>query len=84
MESGDVTLWEADKVAQGLETYKRLKKEDKPDLPEFLPNPFDLMLLSDIPAKKRHYWVWSRQPNMGKTTKFLEPLTEQFRARFYN
>ena len=32
-------------------------------------------------AKKRHYWIFSRQPNVGKTTQFAKPLCERFRAR---
>lgn len=40
MESGDVSLHEAKKVQEGIDLYKRLKKEAKPDLPASLPNPW--------------------------------------------
>lgn len=40
IESGDVTIFDAVKAHQGLQLYKRLKQEDKPDLPASLPNPW--------------------------------------------
>lgn len=43
-------------------------------LPGFLPNPWGLLLPSDRPEKRRHYWIWSSEPNAGKTTKFAMPL----------
>ena len=42
----------------------------------------ELILDLDDP-KKRHHWIWSDQPNRGKTT-FLLNLEEQFKAAFYN
>ena len=41
MEAGNLTVFDACKAEQGLALYKRLKKEDKPDLPDKLPNPWN-------------------------------------------
>ena len=65
-------------------TYKRLKDNDKEDIPPLLPNPWNILLSSEIQDKKRHYWIWSQQPNAGKTTKFLKPLELTYKASFYN
>jgi len=49
----------------------------------FIPNTWGL-LMPILPAKQRHYWVWSAQPNRGKSTKFLDPLAEQYPSMRYN
>ena len=56
-------------------------KDNRASLPMFLGNPWSLILPSKIVGKRRHYWIYSRQPNVGKTTKFAKPLSEGFRAR---
>ena len=76
IDDGELNLIDLPKWKQGLDLYRRLKGEEKPDLPDILPNPFDLIIHSDLQQKKRHYWIWSKQPNRGKTTGFLEPLEE--------
>lgn len=71
--------------------YQRLKmdiltfKEDtgeekKPDLPEKLENPWNLELPTFRNDKKRHYWIYSREPDAGKTYLFARPLLERHRA----
>lgn len=50
-------------------------------IPLFLPNPWGRILWGNRKAKKRHYWIYSRAPNKGKTTLFAEPLSREF--RFY-
>lgn len=33
--------------------------------------------------KKRHYWIYSTEPNRGKT-KFLESMDNNYRCSWYN
>lgn len=70
-EEGEIPLKDFVKWEQGLAAYKRRKKEDKPDCPDQLPNPWNLDLPLNNGRKCRHYWIWSEKPNTGKTTKFL-------------
>lgn len=51
-----------------------------PSLPPFLPNPWGLVLPSLKLSKRRHYWLWSSQPNVGKTHFFAEPLAKEYGA----
>lgn len=50
------------------------------DLPPFLPNPWGLLLPSKRAAKRRHFWIWSSQPNLGKSFLFAKPLQEEYGA----
>jgi len=69
-----------------LEKYIKLKackeayfKDRAPLLPRcvgFIPNSFG-KLLPIGEGKLRHYWIWSRKPNTGKTT-FLKSLDQLF------
>lgn len=70
--------------------FKRLKediaafKEDefidpRDDLPSDLPNTWLKRLPVDLDNKKCHYWIWSAEPNKGKTT-FAVNLLEKFRG----
>lgn len=43
------------------------------DLPPFLPNPWGLVLPSTRAAKRRHFWLWSEKPNVGKSFFFAKP-----------
>lgn len=54
--------------------------DDRLSLPVFLPNPWGRVLPSRLQAKRRHYWIFSRSPNRGKTTKFAEPLCQNFKC----
>lgn len=81
VEENPSELYNLPQWEKALQTYKRLKGSDKPDLPELLPNPWNLVLPSDNETKKRHYWIWSKNPNMGKTTQFLEPISK-YKAEF--
>ena len=45
-------LWDVNKLHIALTTYKRLKKEEKPDLPDHIPNSFNIML-PWIPEEKK-------------------------------
>ena len=57
--------------------YKRLKEDLKAfqdgkkvyaEMPGFLPNPWGFLICPASAAKRRHYWIYSRNPNRGKTT----------------
>lgn len=48
VEAGDITLHELPKVQQGLAAYKRLKAQEKPDIPALLPNPWNI----DLPVEQ--------------------------------
>lgn len=71
--------------------YKRLKedvaliqadllKDERDDLPAELPNPWGFKMPVDTDNKQCHFWVWSRVPNRGKTTGFLNPIHEKFKS----
>lgn len=46
----------------------------------FLPNPWGLLLPFHRDEKRRHYWLYSTVPNLGKTTGFALPLKSQLRC----
>lgn len=55
------------KLKADLASYLRDKAEEKPTCVESIPNDWGKALpIRSI--KKKHYWVWSTQPNRGKTT----------------
>lgn len=57
-----------------------LKLDKRGDLPTFLPNPWGFLLPSKVVGKRRHYWIWSSQPNKGKTFNFAKPLKKEYKA----
>lgn len=50
-------------------------------LPNWLPNPWGLVIPSRRGIKRRHYWIWSATPNVGKTTLFALPLEKAYRCK---
>lgn len=50
------------------------------EIPDYLPNPWSLILPGWRDDKKRHYWIWSARPNVGKTHLFGKPLRDRFNA----
>lgn len=59
--------------------YTNLKKFFTPkeislELPRWLPNPWGKILRTSGAGKKRHFWIYSRRPNVGKTYLFAKPL----------
>lgn len=65
------------KLKQDLQTYK----EDKivyNDVPNWLPNPWGILIPSGN-HKKRHWWIHSQRPNLGKTT-WAKELKEKYGA----
>lgn len=70
--------------------YKKLKEDiacyqedliidERDDLPDNIPNTWNLLLPVDLDIKKCHYWIWSSQPNRGKTT-FAVNLLRKFKG----
>lgn len=55
-----------------------LQSDQRLPLPTFLPNPWGFILPSKKISKKRHYWIYSRVPNKGKTYHFALPLREKY------
>lgn len=67
------------KIEDLIEAEKDLKKkkeekEDRVIILETLPNIWNIDLPVEWGTKKRHYWIWSDEPNRGKTkfTDFLK------------
>lgn len=50
------------------------------DLPCWLPNPWGKLLPTKKACKKRHYWIYSDKPNLGKSFLFAKPIVREFRA----
>lgn len=61
-----------------LDNFFRDTEVKKDKLPTFLPNPWAYVLPSRRCAKRRHYWIWSEQPNKGKTYHFARPLITNY------
>ncbi|QDJ95237.1 replication-associated protein [Capybara virus 15_cap1_294] len=66
-----------------IDAYREDLVPEKPDLPDFLPNPWSLILPTWGKHKRRHYWLWSSEPNLGKTTKFAKPLSAKYRGEIH-
>lgn len=71
------------KLKTDIEEYKK-DSEEIPDLPAELPNPWGKNMQVDTDIKRCHYWVYSKEPNRGKTTAFILPLLESFKACLYD
>lgn len=48
-------------------------------IPQFIPNTWGKLLSYNPTSKCRHYWIWSSQPNKGKTT-FAKSLKKSHNA----
>lgn len=59
-----------------------LKDKEATDytLPPFLPNPWGKVLGTRKSGKKKHYWLYSSRPNVGKTYLFARPLKDDYNA----
>lgn len=60
-------LFNIQKWQQALDYFHRLSREYL-EWPQFLPNTWGKLLPTHREAKKRHYWIWSNQPDRYKTT----------------
>lgn len=68
------------KLKEDLAEFLRDQEDQRKSLPTFIPNPWGRVICSKLLAKKRHYWIFSRQPDKGKTFYFAKPLNEQYRC----
>lgn len=68
------------KLKLDLLTFNQDRVASRPSMPNWLPNPWGKVLLSCKKSKKKHYWIYSRQPNVGKTFHFALPLVREYRG----
>jgi len=70
------------KLRQDVEEFRRDQEESKEelDLPSEIPNPWGLRMGVDTDLKKCHLWVYSKEPNKGKTSGFLLPNLETLKG----
>lgn len=62
----------------GIKEFYEL--DERAELPTFLPNPWGLLIPSRKQCKRRHYWIFSRNPNKGKTYHFALPTSKSYQA----
>lgn len=75
---GYVLRYNLERRWKGLEEFLQLDKREP--VPTWLPNPWGLLLHKNKSEKKRHYWIFSRLPNKGKTFHFAKPLAQRYLA----
>lgn len=61
-------IYDYTKIKNNLKIFNQDAAPRRCKLPDFLPNPFGKILSTNLAGKRRHYWIWSSQPNKGKTT----------------
>jgi len=88
VQEGELSLMNLQKTLVNLKAYNTLIEESKreeeiEDIPATLENPWGINIKVDTDLKCCHYWLYSRQPNLGKTTWGTE-LCTKYRAAFYN
>lgn len=67
------------RLQQDINAFRRDEQSRRvQQLPPFLPNPWAKVLPVYNNRKKRHYWIYSDQPNLGKTHHFAKPLAEEY------
>lgn len=67
------------RLEQDLRTFERLRPDPRLPRPDNIPNTWQLILLGNQQIKQRHYWIWSSQPNKGKTT-FAKNIIKNYRS----
>lgn len=80
VEENPTLLFGYKKLKLDLNEYFKDKEDQRGHLPMWLPNPWGKLLSSTLQRKKRHYWIYSRQPNKGKTYYFGNPLYERYKC----
>jgi len=63
--------------------YHDMKQPVKPRCEGWIPNSLGEVALELLECKKRHYWIWSRKPNTGKTI-FLNELEKAYDCSRYS
>lgn len=67
---------------EDIDLWRSLIPTKKVHLPYWIPNPWGYVLPYKRNQKRRHYWIFSTQPNKGKTTFFAEPLVKEYNIHF--
>lgn len=75
-------LFDYKRLKMNLDSYMRDKRADREDCKDAIPNTWDLDLAIKE-GKKRHIWIFSYEPDKGKTT-WLKGLDEKYRCSWYN
>lgn len=84
LEDGDCSLMQFEFVVRGFNTYKKIKVVDeREDLDTRLETRWGFELKVNLENKQCHFWIWSHEPNKGKTT-FLTSIRKKYRAEFWN
>lgn len=65
------------KLKSDLDEYKHDTDYVRTDLPGWLPNAWGKVLPLCLRKKRRHYWIYSDEPNKGKTT-FAKELEQMY------
>lgn len=68
------------KLKADLFEYFKDEQDRREAFPDWIPNPWGKVMSSKISQKRRHYWIFSRQPNKGKTFLFAKPLERKYRC----
>lgn len=85
LRNGEINVYRYPTLKRTYQEHLAALKEEelKPDADAFIDTPWGFKIEVDIDKKKCHYWLYSHEPNQGKTT-FGEMLTEKYRAAFYH
>lgn len=81
VDEGYIPLEKLITVIQNKHEYARQTVDSRGELPELVPNPWGLYLEGDRDNKKCHFWIYSHEPDHGKTTLALK-LVSEFRGYY--
>lgn len=73
-------LYGYSKLKLDYTNFLKDKEDVRLPLPMFLPNPWSKVLPSKKKCKKRHYWLYSDRPNVGKTYHFALPIFQTYKV----
>lgn len=69
VELGQLSVMNFQKAMANFDAFKKAGFEDsRGPLPSSIPNPWEADFRVDMDLKKCHLWIFSRKPNLGKTT----------------
>lgn len=80
VEEYPMLIFEYKRLKENVELYWKDKEDERLPIPDFLPNPWNKQFSTKIIGKRRHYWIFSRQPDMGKTYHFATPLFRAYKS----
>lgn len=72
-------------VLQAREAFEKIRKSERPDAIDVIETIWEDLDLQVYPEdyKRKHYWIYSRDPSKGKTT-FLRLVDSKYRCSFYS